>query len=572
MIERLAASLGVGEVRAHVPATRVPAPIGMDWPRASKVVRAVKVEHLSSDEGRGRGLHAKVAEVACTRGRLVVSGSANATSAALAFGGEGIRNVEVCVLRTDPRATRTWQFKPDKAPPKPTSFLDGDEAETSLGVLVAAHGEDGIHGRMLTPWIDGPAMASMEVGRRLIPIGTVMVSQRVFVLPLSDVGEEDLSLEGRVQLRLEAAGKVAEGFVTAPNFGAIRGRAGKALPSMLAIIKNVETPEDVLAVMEFVRANPEALRTRVSFRSRNEDRAGERPDPLVDPHLVGQPIATDRTDQGKPGSAGKDELAWRNFVSRLLQAFAKKPVQAEDDEDDESDRTERLRRVRSAQATEKLGLRFPELFYRLADAIESDVELVNLARMTNYVCLVTDHPSTSAFVARLVSKAKGLTLGTPARDTLSWCLAYMAAGGADSDAASIRGRMLALGVDPARTPEEEFALPGFAAMMAPGADIAMVQEQIRATRTVHDDVRALEAGLAANEVPEGLSILAEHPSWRKLMEHCAREPSRRRIHFVDRPVSACQHCRIVRPHLEHDLRRHGVSDTGCHGFILLRQA
>ena len=134
-----------------------------------------------------------------------------------------------------------------------------------------------------------------------------------------------------------------------------------------------------------------------------------------------------------------------------------------------------------------------------------------------------------------------------------------------------RGRMLSLGIDPDRAPELDCALTGFRDLLAPNADLDATFAAIRTTRTVHDDIRALEAGLRTNVVPEGLEVLARHPSWRRLLEHCRREPERRRIRFVDQPVSACS-CNIVLPRLRDELARDGVCDTGCHGFVLVRNA
>lgn len=110
-IERLAKALGVSEIRAHVPLSQVPAPEGMDWPRDAKMVRPVRIGHLAVEHAATSGLHAKVFEVVCARGRLVLSGSANATGAALTHGGATARNVEVCVLRTDRRAGHRWSVE-----------------------------------------------------------------------------------------------------------------------------------------------------------------------------------------------------------------------------------------------------------------------------------------------------------------------------------------------------------------------------------------------------------------------------------------------------------------------------
>ena len=568
-IERLAKALGVSEIRAHVPLNQVAAPMGMDWPRKAKMVRPVRVDHLAVEDAVSRGLHAKIFEVVCANGRLVLSGSANATGAALAHGGAAARNVEVCVLRTDRRAGHRWSFENSKAPPKPKAVLDIGEDDAKVGVLIAAHIDGGLQGRILTPWSATSVKATIEIGRRELAIGIIDVEEGAFAIPVGLLEYEELSLEGRIQLRLESGDELAEGFVTAPDFGAIRGRAGKALPSMLAVLKNLQTPEDVLAVMEFFRCNPEALRTRAATRGRTTGSAAAKADPLVDADLVGRPADGGHEKRHEGGSAGKDELVWQRFIARILHAFAKGPAPVEEDDEDETDRTEKARRKRVATARHSLEVKFPELFQKLTATIASDVELVNVARLTHFVCVATEHPLTEGFVARLVGLGKTVDLGGTAKDLLAWCIAQLAAKGTVLNAASARGRMLSLGIDPERAPEPDCALSGFCDLLAPDADLDAVFAAIRATRTVHDDVRALEEGLKADIVPEGLEILARHPSWRRLMEHCTLEPARRRIRFVDQPVSACS-CNIVLPQLKYELARHGVCDTGCHGFVLVR--
>lgn len=571
-VEALARDLRLDAVAAHVPPTRVPAPKGMDWPRRSPVVHPVEVEALAAEGVSRRGLHAKMFEVGCAAGRIVVSGSANATTAGLTRGGEAMRNVEVCALRVDPAKGGRWKSAPVKAPPQPAAFLEDEDGDADRGVLTAEHVDGGIRGRIITRWRSSSAIATMEVNRRPVDLGPVRIDAGRFFFPVELVDYEDLDMEGRVQLLFVGDGEEAEGFVAAPDFAAVKGRAGKSLASMLAIMKNMQTPEDVLAVMEFFRKNPEALRTRTGFRGRSEGTQHERPDPLVDPNLVGnggdarEPSGAG--DSGGAGGNGSSEQAWQKFVARLLQAFARAGAVTEDEED-EGDRTEKARRLRAARAMDKVGVRFPQFFNQFVDRVETEVELINVIRMTHLVCVTTSHPSTDALVARLVTVAGTMDLGEAARDTVAWCLAYLAAGG-QFGAAETRTRMMTAGIDPDREPDTELALPGFAELIAPEADIPSVLAAIRATRTVHDDVRTLEAALLDGRVPDGLSALPLHEGWEDLRRRCGT-PGHRRVHFVDRPVAACPACNItLLPYLKSELARKGVCETRCHGFILAR--
>ena len=98
-IDRLCTGLGLNEVSIHAHSSGVvTSAMGTCWPERPKTrVSAVAIEPLTGD---GRRLHAKVFEVLCRRGRILMSGSANATMAALMQG----RNVELSVVRiNEPR-------------------------------------------------------------------------------------------------------------------------------------------------------------------------------------------------------------------------------------------------------------------------------------------------------------------------------------------------------------------------------------------------------------------------------------------------------------------------------------
>lgn len=572
-VERLAKMLGLSEVRAHVPRRRVAAPEGMDWPREARGIRPVVIDHLAVEHSDTLGLHAKMFEVVCVNGRLVLSGSANATQAALLHGGATSRNVEVCVLRTEPGAGHPWSTANAKAPPKPKTVLDPEDNEDNIGVLVAAYVNGGIEGRVLTPWKAGSAKVTLEAAMRSLTVGTVKLVDGKFAISTGQLDHEDLSLEGRIQLRLESEGEAAEGFVTAPDFSAIKGRAGKALPSMLAVLKNLQSPEDVLAMLEFFRANPDTLITRETFRSNPAPGSAGKPDPLVDADLVCRKASDDAGshDGSGNGSSGKNEIAWQSFVARLLEAFGKGQSREEGEggDDEEIDRVEKTRRKRAARARNTLELRFPSIFSKLIANMSTDVELVNLVRLTHFVCVATDHPNTASFLRELVGHAKTLELGSMAKDLLAWCIVQLVAQETPVNAAAARARMLSLGIDPSHVPDAAHALVGFSELIAPGSDLDAIFSAIRKTRTVYDDIQALEEGLIAGTIPGDLEVLGQHPQWPKLLGHCMRPPENRKLRFVDRPVSACS-CGMVRPHIRDDLRDEGICDTRCHGFILVR--
>ena len=111
-LDSLCVSLGLQEafVQAH-PAGTVEGNFGSNWPaNAHCSVRPVLLDIM--EEAKPRRLHAKLLEILCKRGRVLVSGSANMTTAALGRS----RNVEACVVRIQRERMVGWSFRSSEAP------------------------------------------------------------------------------------------------------------------------------------------------------------------------------------------------------------------------------------------------------------------------------------------------------------------------------------------------------------------------------------------------------------------------------------------------------------------------
>ena len=181
------------------------------------------------------------------------------------------------------------------------------------------------------------------------------------------------------------------------------------------------------------------------------------------------------------------------------------------------------------------------------------------------------HEASATFVSRLVQVAMLGAFGPSAREAAGWGAVCLAGRTADAmELAVARSRLLALGLDPDAL-DPESAPPGLFEVIAPGRDAPTLLAGIRSCRTVHEEVRRLEASLVTGALPEVLPILESYAGWSRLRAQLAREPERRRVHFVDRPVAACPKCRIkLLQHQESELKRNGVAEADCHGFILAR--
>ena len=111
-----------------------------NWPRkCGATVKAVRLALIDAQEPRR--LHAKALEILCKRGRVLISGSANVTTAALGRG----RNVEACVVRIQRERTLGWTFiasEPPSCGERSRSQTD-DEEGTFRGVACDARSRRG---------------------------------------------------------------------------------------------------------------------------------------------------------------------------------------------------------------------------------------------------------------------------------------------------------------------------------------------------------------------------------------------------------------------------------------------
>ena len=109
-IDRLSEALGLDHVFIHAHAFgTVEGTAGANWPAACRsAVHPVRLDTMQDE----RRLHAKAFEIMCTRGRVLVSGSANATGAALGTN----CNVEACIVRIHREPSLDGRSSPPRHP------------------------------------------------------------------------------------------------------------------------------------------------------------------------------------------------------------------------------------------------------------------------------------------------------------------------------------------------------------------------------------------------------------------------------------------------------------------------
>ena len=200
-IDGLCAALRLDSVLIHAHAHEaVEGRAGANWPAACRsAVQPVRLD-VMTEADKPRRLHAKAFEILCRQGRIVVSGSANATGAALEADG----NVEACVVRMQRERKTGWTFVPAEVPePQPAlGETDDDEDLQKCGVLRAVLDGDSLQGEVLTPAMTGALNVSYLSGAGEQALGAAALSpDRRF--EISAPALEDLSfLGGRLVIRV----------------------------------------------------------------------------------------------------------------------------------------------------------------------------------------------------------------------------------------------------------------------------------------------------------------------------------------------------------------------------------
>lgn len=334
-ISDLAALLELDRVQAHVHPGGAARGTAASWPLgATTTIEPVCLDFANKD---ARPLHGKLFEVLCKRGRLLVSGSANATTSALSAG----MNIEASVVRIQRERLSGWTFaKAD--PPEFLEPLKEDETDEAVrrGVLRAVLEGDRISGQVLAPQITGIATALQITSRGPEVLGE---------LHLDDAGTFSIDApglelaawnSGRLVLRIEAAdGRIAEGFISIAAAGIISRRAGAMVPRLLSLLAGTETPADVAAIMDWIHEAPGRLSDASGFGEGAGNPAPSKvfSDAVFDVSAFG---ARDFKVSGSEGASGAvvGRGGWCRFIDQLLASLSRsRPAFDAADDDTEGD-------------------------------------------------------------------------------------------------------------------------------------------------------------------------------------------------------------------------------------------
>ena len=563
-IDRLCDSLNLQEVFVHSHAHGcVTGPAGNNWPRgANKAVHPVRVDVMDTADEAERLLHAKAFELLCKRGRLLISGSANGTAAAL----DASYNVEACVLRIQRERSIGWSLVEADPPDPPVDLgTDSEGDETQTGVLRAVVDADEVTGQVLTPKMRGAvsvyhlenAGSVFLRAAQLEPDGAFTITAR---------GLEPAAMRGeRLVIRVkDSRGRVAEGFVSVASFADITRRAGLVGRRLFALIAGTETPADVAAILSWFHEDPHRLvpSDPNDIRGGGDGEKDNDSDRLVTIAALSNDYATvfagTAKSQSPPAHRG-----WSRFVEQILVAFRAprgpledKDIGRDDDDEPRKDNTELQGQDLGQDPAIAKSLNF---FTKLFDLLTKDGapprNMLTAFDLTQYVCdrLRPELAQAKKWLDRLVRVLVNSAVPLERRDDIA--AAVLVALGVAPDVGRCRWArscLLRLGVDFAAEPPTADGVRGYRAVFPQRASFAELWARLAAQRTFSEQVasylQALEEGTPRDGYPDLPKAL--HEEW-PLLEAAFTSPhARRRIVPTGVSLEVCPRCYIRLPSSE----------------------
>jgi hypothetical protein len=568
-VDELARLLGSPAVDVHVHDSELLAVNGHHFPFSASRTSASPVElELLAPEGAGP-LHAKLVEIECELGSLLLSGSMNGSLAALG----DPQNVELGVVRvvdgTLPRASAIIPLE------KRLARVD-QRAAASFGILQATLLGNWLKGSVLSECEPGPWAAEFDHDGVVHDLGEIYVSaggsfEGGVLVPNASYGRRRSTLvlrRGDAQIR---------GFVGFPDAIELNNRWGAVIGPMIRVAGGSDDDDDLAGVLEYFASNPGV--TATAWRSASMK--SEKPEPasrmisLSDLEI--QEAADDHHEFGGPSTRGAFDrilaalrVRWTTIPTRTKAATVDH-VEAEDGGKEEDDDV----RVIAA---------FDALLEVLAERVPSDpaVELQRAADIAGFVLLrKPEVRRVIDFVAWWSNLAVRYLSATEfSQDVRGMAAALLLLDGlASSSPEMARGRLARVlgsveeGLGLAEALEPGSRLSRLAEVIAGPVGLRAFGAQVRSASSAVEEVIIAARHVSRGELPPPLPLLDPTEEMRTIRKHLADGQSSK-ILLVGRGVRACPKCNYALP----DAQQHRLGSIGlaraanCCNRVLLVEA
>jgi hypothetical protein len=248
-VAALSAATGCQNISVAVPPR---APSVFDF--VSAAAAGLKARPVSCDEfNDGRSLHSKVFDIGCRRGRLIVSGSANATIQAL-----GTANVEAVVARIhDSAPIFGWTLASAQNCEITGEQAPQEEERTSLSVEYEG---GSIRGRVMGGGdYAGTWSAVLAWGARRETACDVTIDEQGNFAFRPPVSFDPVRAASSIQVILSREAMEMRGWLILRGFIDGMNRRGPIARSIGRMIAGLETLSDLTAIMDYVSRDPGAF-------------------------------------------------------------------------------------------------------------------------------------------------------------------------------------------------------------------------------------------------------------------------------------------------------------------------
>lgn len=561
-VSRLAGLLACEDIRLHAhPVGPVRGPMGTNWPEGAAAAPVCIDAPFGEDDRR---LHAKCFEILCRRGRLIVSGSANATHAALFSG-----NVEASIVRIQRDTLVGWEARPAAKPVTfpPSDEEEGDDARERVGVLRATLEGERVVGQVIVPRLAGKARLSVATAAGFADLGEIDIdAEGRFEAAAPDLEMQSWT-SGRMVLRVEQNRQAIEGFVSIAAAAKIVQKAGTLAPRLLAMLAGTETPEDVAAILTWFKEDPDRIVAALPSGGHAEgEKEREATWVSIEELRAAGPF---HGPQDWGGSAG--EPAWQRALWLVRSAFSRphgpwksgtaEDDQAEDEEDRESE-TERRKRLRRKEAAKQRAMKALDgLLDEMLAERHQGKHAASAFALTHYlVDRIRPAPMQARnWLSRVLADFTRHRISADASVATAGLLLH-ATDGQDRAAVWARRYLLRAGIAPETVIPDAEAISGFIEVLNPAWDAAEFLAEIRRVRTAGEEVRAYLDAIEAREALPSVPGLEQSPHWPRLVEASRDDNARFRLQILEECRRACPKCHLVLPTSDfEDLRQTGVT-------------
>lgn len=560
-MERLCASIGLDHLFVHAhPYGCVEGLAGSNWPTGCRrKVQAIQLDLLNAQGPRR--LHGKLFEIVCKRGRVIVSGSANGTAAAL----DRNRNIEACVVRIRRTPSIGWTFKPSE-PPEFQAALDAeqDTEEKSVGVLRAVLDADELAGEVLVPRMSGAVSVSCMTGMGAERIGNTDISADGAFRIEAPALEEQSWLGGRLVIRVtDKHRRAAEGFVSVASYADITRRAGAIGRRLFAVLAGTETPEDVAAIISWFYEDPQRLAGALPRSGGSVSSDSERSDDQAVVSVADLALVNFPTAPSGPSLEGRAHGNWVRFMEHIFWAFRQKReplttrmnsgarTEKEEEEGDEPG-PDSSSDADAAAAIEKSLAVFERLFDLLVSDEPSARNAMVAFDLTHYICgrLQPDVGHVKNWLNRLIPALLKTGVPTDRRDDVAATILLLAGVSAEVNGYRwARHCLLRMDIDFSVGIPPMDGVSGFSGVLPQRATAAVSWSSVQQIRTFSEQVRAyllaLKDGKPSSEYCELAKEAVEE--WPVLEDALTSAPARTRILELNRFQESCPCCHISLP-------------------------